>query len=51
MSGDIGLNYEPVIFYSKEMTMAKLILLSHKGIPFHLYKNTMEKINNRKGDH
>ena len=48
MSGDIGLNHEPVIFYSKEMTMAKLILLSHKGIPFHLYKNTMETINNTK---
>ena len=45
MSGDIGIKDEPVIFYSEEMTMAKLILLSHKGIPFHLYTNTMEKIN------
>tara|TARA_B100001287_G_scaffold41826_1_gene30901 strand:- start:384 stop:536 length:153 start_codon:yes stop_codon:yes gene_type:complete len=47
VSGDIGLKHEPVIFYTKEMTMAKLILLSHKGIPFHLYKNTMEKINKK----
>ena len=45
MSGDIGIKEEPVIFYSEEMTMAKLILLSHKGIPFHLYTNAMEKIN------
>ena len=48
MSGDVGVDNEPIIFYSEEMTMAKLILLSHKGIPFHLYTNTMEKINNIK---
>ena len=31
MSGDSGLN-EPIVFYSAEMTMAKAILLKHKGI-------------------
>ena len=31
MSGDIGLE-QPTIFYSKEMTEAKKILLRHKGI-------------------
>ena len=31
MSGDSGLN-EPVVFYSKKMTQAKLIVLQHKGI-------------------
>ena len=31
MSGDIGLE-QPTIFYSKEMTEAKQILLRHKGI-------------------
>ena len=48
MSGDVGVDNEPIIFYSEKMTMAKLILLSHKGIPYHLYKNTMETINNTK---
>ena len=31
MSGDSGLN-ETVVFYSTEMTMAKAIVLKHKGI-------------------
>ena len=31
MSGDSGLN-ETIVFYSTEMTMAKVILLKHKGI-------------------
>ena len=31
MSGDIGLE-QPIVFYSKEMTEAKQILLRHKGI-------------------
>ena len=48
MSGDIGIKDEPVIFYSEEMTMAKLILLSHKGILFHLYTNTMEIVKRKK---
>ena len=32
MSGDIGLQDDNIIFYSKEMTQTKLILLAHKGI-------------------
>ena len=32
MSGDIGLHEQPIIFYHKEMTEAKKILLKHKGI-------------------
>ena len=31
MSGDAGLD-EPIVFYSREMTQAKLVLLQHKGI-------------------
>ena len=31
MSGDLGLE-QPIVFYSKEMTEAKKILLRHKGI-------------------
>ena len=32
MSGDIGLRDDSIIFYSKEMTQTKLVLLAHKGI-------------------
>ena len=32
MSGDIGLHEQPIIFYHKEMTEAKKIVLKHKGI-------------------
>ena len=32
MSGDMGLQDENIVFYSKKMTKAKLILLAHKGI-------------------
>ena len=32
MSGDC--RNQPVIFYSKEMTLAKMILLSKKGVKF-----------------
>ena len=31
MSGDSGLN-ETIVFYSSKMTMAKAIVLKHKGI-------------------
>ena len=31
MSGDSGLN-ETIVFYSSEMTLAKAIVLKHKGI-------------------
>jgi len=45
MSGDIGLKHEPIIFYSEEMTMAKMIMLRHKGVQYHLYRKVMKKIN------
>ena len=34
MSGDAGLHEQPVVFYSKKMTEAKMIVLKHKGIKF-----------------
>ena len=37
MSGDPGLQDEPVLFYSEEMTLSKLILLKLKGIKIDLY--------------
>ena len=40
MSGDSGLN-EPVVFYTKKMTQAKLIVLQHKGIKL-AYKSLRE---------
>ena len=40
MSGDSGLN-ETVVFYSKKMTQAKLIVLQHKGIKL-AYKSLRE---------
>jgi len=43
MSGDIGLS-DTIIFYSSEMTKAKLILLEHKGIKLDYSKlNKTEK--------
>ena len=42
MSGDIGLE-QPIVFYSKEMTKAKLILLEHKGIKLEYMKITNQK--------
>jgi hypothetical protein len=34
MSGDC--RNQPVIFYSKEMTLSKMILLSEKGVKFEI---------------
>ncbi len=42
MSGDIGLE-QPIVFYSKEMTKAKLILLEHKGIKLEYLKINSQK--------
>ena len=42
MSGDVGLDNEPIIFYSKEMTRAKMVLLQHKGVKFNLYSKVMK---------
>ena len=44
MSGDVNLQEEPVIFYSKKMTMAKMIVLEQKGIKFKLYSKVIKKM-------
>jgi len=44
MSGDVGLEDEPILFYSEEMTVSKLIVLKHKGIKFNHYSKVMNKI-------
>ena len=42
MSGDPSLK-EPVIFYSEEMTLSKIILLSAKGVTFKKYQYLLEE--------
>ena len=42
MSGDSGLQEQPVVFYSEEMTKAKMILLVKKGITFKKYEYLLE---------
>ena len=49
MSGDFGLQHEPILFYSEEMTDSKLIFLKHKGIELNLYQKVMEKLKKSKG--
>ena len=44
MSGDPGLQDEPILFYSEEMTVSKLILLEHKGIRLDLYIQAKKKL-------
>tara|TARA_R100001509_G_scaffold24616_1_gene12881 strand:+ start:1238 stop:1390 length:153 start_codon:yes stop_codon:yes gene_type:complete len=44
MSGDFGLQHEPILFYSEEMTDSKLILLKHKGVELNLYQQVIEKL-------
>ena len=46
MSGDVSLQEEPVIFYSEEMTMAKMVVLKQKGIKLKLYTKVLKKIEN-----
>ena len=48
MSGDVNLQDEPVIFYSEEMTMTKMVVLKHKGIKLKLYSKVLKKIDNLK---
>ena len=43
MSGDSGLQEQPVIFYSEEMTKSKMILLIKKGITFKQYEYLLEE--------
>ena len=40
MSGDC--KNQPVIFYSEEMTLAKIILLSKKGVTFKKYQYMLD---------
>ena len=47
MSGDIGLE-QPIVFYTQEMTKAKLILLEHKGIKLEYMKINSRKVNGSK---
>ena len=42
MSGDSGLQEQPVIFYSEEMTKSKMILLIKKGVTFKQYEYLLE---------
>ena len=48
MSGDVNLQDEPVIFYSEEMTMAKMVVLEQKGIKLNLYNKISKKIDKLK---
>ena len=42
MSGDVGLHEEPILFYSEEMTLSKIILLSKKGVTFKKYEYMLD---------
>jgi len=44
MSGDFELHDEPILFYSEEMTVTKIIALKHRGIKLHLYSRVMNKL-------
>ena len=44
MSGDPGLKDEPILFYSEEMSLSKLILLKLKGIRIDLYIQAKKKL-------
>ena len=48
MSGDVSLENEPIIFYSPDMTVAKMIVLKHKGIKLKLYSKVIKKIDKLK---
>ena len=48
MSGDFELNDEPILFYSDEMTVTKLIALRHRGVKLHLYSRVMNKLEESK---
>ena len=48
MSGDVNLHEEPIIFYSKKMTMAKMVVLEKKGIKLKLYTKVIKKIDKLK---
>ena len=47
MSGDIGLE-QPIVFYSREMTESKKVLLRHKGIELAYMEINTQKVNDSK---
>ena len=47
MSGDLGLE-QPTVFYSREMTESKKVLLRHKGIELAYLKINSQKVNGSK---
>ena len=47
MSGDIGLE-QPIVFYSREMTESKKVLLKHKGIKLAYLEINSQKVNGSK---
>ena len=47
MSGDTGLHEQPIIFYHREMTEAKKILLRHKGIELAYLQINNKKVNGK----
>tara|TARA_B100000902_G_scaffold330695_1_gene327773 strand:+ start:2163 stop:2321 length:159 start_codon:yes stop_codon:yes gene_type:complete len=52
MSGDIGLSGDDtIVFYSKKMTEAKMIVLAHKGIKLNYDSkydiNNVKSLNNK----
>ena len=46
MSGDVNLHEEPIIFYSKKMTVAKMIVLEQKGVKLNS-KGGIQKVANK----
>ena len=48
MSGDVNIREEPIIFYSKEMTATKMIVLKQKRVKFNLYCKVIKKIDKLK---
>ena len=47
MSGDLGLE-QPIVFYSREMTESKKVLLRHKGIELAYLEINSQKVNGSK---
>ena len=45
MSGDC--KHQPVIFYSEEMTVSKMILLSQKGVIFKKYEYLLDVLEDK----
>jgi len=48
MSGDAGLHEQPIVFYDKEITEAKKIVLEHKGIKLAYLEINSQKVNGSK---